>query len=91
MDEIVESSEYESPALAWLYREIARLDERMFDTGIHTEEIRHLICVNYFFAIGETLTERTSFQSQLSVIAYTYPSVAGTIVKAPSRIAGAPS
>jgi hypothetical protein len=56
MPEIVESDDYESPALFWLYREIKRLDRTLASAGIAEEAKRREICEQYFFDIQDGLS-----------------------------------
>lgn len=56
MPDIIESDDYESPALFWLYREIKRLNETLLAAGIADEVKRREICEEFFFDIQDGLT-----------------------------------
>jgi hypothetical protein len=54
--DILESDEYESAALFWIYREIKRLNETLQAAGIPDEAKRREICEGFFFDLQEGLT-----------------------------------
>jgi hypothetical protein len=56
MPDIIESDDYESPALFWLYREIKRLNETLLAAGVADEAKRREICEEFFFDTQEGLT-----------------------------------
>lgn len=56
MPDVMESDEYESPALFWLYREIKRLDSTLAAIGVSDRSVRREACESYFFDIQEGLT-----------------------------------
>ena len=56
MPDIIESDDYESPALFWMYREIKRLNETMLAAQITDETKRREICEQFFFGTQDGLT-----------------------------------
>ena len=56
MPDIIESNDYESPALFWMYREIKRLNETLVAAGMADEDTRREVCEHFFFGIQEGLT-----------------------------------
>ena len=47
------SDEYERPALAWLLREVTRLNSYLMEAGVSGREQRRAICNDYFFGFGD--------------------------------------
>ena len=56
MPDIIESNDYESPAMFWMYREIKRLNMTLVEIGIADEDTRREICHSFFFGTQDGLT-----------------------------------
>ena len=60
----VRVDEYEAPALAWLFREVKRLDDCLAEGGVIDSEQRRSVCASFFFGMSTSFAEPIEVRGQ---------------------------